>query len=1039
MVSGQNLRHASMTQTQRVNYYTLADHGFSAHVREFLRCKREDRVGGMVKDGKWTEALTSWREWFDRYLDTGDVRNMPPSWSDSQVLPFTSVITEGDAGTGKTYSLYNFFRTTPDGAVSSYAAKGTDTFLTYSTAFPSSMRHVNTQNTLCKLFRVRFGRPAVQKLLETVKNDSELSREYAAAAGWTFTRNDARDLFATAARKLHPVVMEAFAEIGRETGIDDLRQTPPPFGKEAYADQDTYRLYLAYTGEDVPLCVSNPIMLYEEDGMVPAFWSDFRKIMTWICLFVYQPPFIRYDCPTIISSGSTTQSSAIGYPISALQLATTPLCLRDGLSTLAYRAEFFRRSHNDFEQTDLIAHRATCMTLERSLPVEDCTYSSLLMNEVHDTLIDDPAYFPSGTRLYKRHKDVRAFVDKFAKAESCVIPLKDYIFVSSNVCTLGDRRPPTKEYLSTRTEKQALSRRAWFWRQKTENVYDKNALEEYDVETPSGPWSPEKEAALTGSRQQTNGGEPQEEGDASEAEEIKNRDDDDSKDPAFMIHKASVLLTPEEHLAHRRDAQNIADFLKSGTNLASAYLNGAKVVDQTNPVIYEPAADLVLEFARPPGNWEKADPMKVIDKTSSGRIVYMCFSRTRYVPRYAPVTKEQLFTCVRYSGLKGSLAKILEMDIFTELAPTAFKCLMFERVLDCYRKRNDDAPPLLERASAAVETFLHKTKKRGEDLSSAINGLASVLSQAVSSLCHNLDKPFGLSAELDLRAEDSDLFPILRYQYGDTDLSCFNLCSMGDIKVLAGYGGGGDNDGKADAFYPPSLMYAEKNHSFDVAKVVWPAFKALYPDMYKAAVNTLLLKDVVVVESVPKYTNRVRWTRLFCTDGGRFGAMMRAGGFRAGEKLKTGAVNRLFKTPGELYLPTSFAPRGLKVPSDVIWKTDKTVIPLSSRFRLNEAEALKTKLPETLFVGAAMNPYYMSPAMTVASAQGSTNTGHVFINLDKVAASDHLVGFTRNSDTSKLHVSGIDRLPAQSAQERERREEARKRLARVIRYYHFRQ
>ena len=154
----------------------------------------------MVKNGKWTESLTSWREWFDRYLDTGDVRDMPPSWSDSQVLPFTSVITEGDAGTGKTYSLYNFFHTMPDGAVWSYAAKGTDTFLTYSTAFPSSMRHVSTQNTLCKLFRVRFGQPAVQNLLETVKNDSELSRKCVASAGWTFTRKDARDLSSAASR-----------------------------------------------------------------------------------------------------------------------------------------------------------------------------------------------------------------------------------------------------------------------------------------------------------------------------------------------------------------------------------------------------------------------------------------------------------------------------------------------------------------------------------------------------------------------------------------------------------------------------------------------------------------------------------------------------------------------------------------------------------------------------------------------------------------------------------------------------------------------
>ena len=89
-------------------------------------------------------------------------------------------------------------------------------------------------------------------------------------------------------------------------------------------------------------------LLFGEDGMAPALYSDLRKLLIMIMQFMYLLPYMFSSIPTIISSGSTTQSEAIGSKASALQINSTPAHLADKKNVLAYRAKFFRCDRNCF-------------------------------------------------------------------------------------------------------------------------------------------------------------------------------------------------------------------------------------------------------------------------------------------------------------------------------------------------------------------------------------------------------------------------------------------------------------------------------------------------------------------------------------------------------------------------------------------------------------------------------------------------------------------------------------------------------------------
>ena len=114
--------------------------------------------------------LVMWWKWFDGYLAKEMsaaklLKDMPPSWSPSVPLPIATVVMEGDAGMGKMFSINTLMRSLPNGTISSFAKKGTDAYLAYAMAdtIPARINHVRENNTMCKMFKIKFSRIQVFK------------------------------------------------------------------------------------------------------------------------------------------------------------------------------------------------------------------------------------------------------------------------------------------------------------------------------------------------------------------------------------------------------------------------------------------------------------------------------------------------------------------------------------------------------------------------------------------------------------------------------------------------------------------------------------------------------------------------------------------------------------------------------------------------------------------------------------------------------------------------------------------------------------
>lgn len=522
------------SKQKRCNYYSYADAGFVQDVKRFIS-GQEFRVEKKYGHKKFIKLLTEWRSWFDYYLSgepktAGDLLSrMPPSWSSSEPLPMCFVITEGHAGTGKTFSINTLMQTVADGTVSSYARKGTDAFLEYAVAdtIPNGLSHIIENNTMCKMFRIKFSQQRVRARLEDLKKDRELEQSYAEMLGNMHGAKDpicaehmTRRHFALAALKLWPVVTECndamlkdFFYHGssafRRTIMDESHphytgdQLVPAFlvkhndilkaaaqgvssdkmsredaqhrvqMSEAILHQDTYRLAVAMGQKTRNICPPPPsalfpVLLFEEDGMAPAFYGDLRKLLIMLTMFTYLPPFMFSRIPVIVSSGSTTQSAAIGTTASALQMCATPSHLQDRDNVLAYRAEFFRRDKNSFKGYDMLACRTTCMMLERCLPQSDWTYTSMLAHEEHSNLVDDPNFLPQGTRLYRRHDHVREYTKKMSESGKAEVPLTDILFVADNVVPINRSLKTTemKTGLSRLSRFQAKNNRLGLWKSK---------------------------------------------------------------------------------------------------------------------------------------------------------------------------------------------------------------------------------------------------------------------------------------------------------------------------------------------------------------------------------------------------------------------------------------------------------------------------------------------------------------------------------------------------------------------------------------------
>lgn len=1089
----------------RTAYYTCVDSAFIHTVKRFI----DSQSQRALTQFDWYDFQGQWCRWLEKYIHERCVDDMPPSWSPSEPLPISTIVTEGDAGTGKTYSNNTLLRTLTDGTVTAFAAKGTDAYLDYmiGDTMPGSADHVEENKTICRTFSIRFGDAKVRHVLEGVKNNGPLQETYrrlhtCSTGGQEVDTNATRAHLAEAAYEVWPLFAECYAEITkhfvkgsgfvRRRIIRDERHphytgdrwrctlaeevhekcmekiTNNPIERDKLIEdtaravtQDAYRVLCTCTGSLVspPQPVLHPVMLYEEDGMVPAFYGTLRKLLTLAMAFLYLPPYIFSRPPIIITSGSTTQSSAIAYPASALEMAVTPIHLADRATVLPYRAEFFRRGTDDFDNADVVACRTTCLTLERHLPQSQYTYSALLAHQEHDTLVEDPAHCSSGTRLYTKHDAVRLFTNRLKLTGKADVEVTDTVFVADNVVPFqqNNHMSPNNDDLSSKTTLQAAAFRAQLWDKKKRSVYAQ--LEPFDERLPRITYddeqlNPDAEETVTSAQEKVaegfalTAGVATEQGPTDAGQDIeydrvvrqqdevvsgkRKVEDTDESNTMFIAHRARYMLSAKEHANKRMFANAIADGLGDGTRLAKRYLSGSKVVDQTGNMEYDPSSDIVVEYG---------DGIGMPD----ARILYMAFKRKRLLVRNAPVTNESPYTLVEFRGVTGTLKTIRGNALYMERATTEFKCLVCALILEKFAGYlSRDTGPRCPVDSAIVQQYQ-------EAMQSAIDSRATLatLEGLIMRVCERTDTTFYEEVHQEIYVDRCSLFPLWRYRAcRAVRLSTLRLNAVGDVQLI-----GNGTNACTDVWrhgleanvvadtprYPQSLLGRETGGGLRETQILWATVEAVTPATYIECVTTLLLDGVVLATTKPRASSSVRWSSLLDSPKKAFGVLMRTRAAGLGVP-KARLVNGVFRSCGGdlMHLPRPFKHESVNTPTNVILKGRVTVVALAKRF-LGLEDEIRLRRLEALMVCGIVNPLYGTPASTVAAAQGSTNSGKILINLQSIGKQNELVGFTRSTNVQNIRVASVTTNGQETAAERTSREVRRARVSRLVPKYYFRQ
>lgn len=510
--------------------YTLADGVFINDVqRHLLSLQNKVEAYGYTN---WIQYLQEWNLWFDNYLSHKQVGNIPQSWSTSGVLPFGIIISEGSAGSGKTFCMNTLLRSLKQGTLTSYRNLGTATYLKHAIADSMHQSQGHVKHTFFKMFNIHFLDKKIDALLKYLCKDEELNKSYATLKSYVPTNpaecsQITREHFALVADKAWPLVSYIYDlylkefknnhsdlkyqrrvitdqchphytandilvpkdlicivdEVKRYTTIPNYKSTN--FGlkskdclkqvelSHAALSQDAYVLQTLMKVKSPPDPVLYQVLVFEEEGQCAAIYDDIRKLLTMILIFMYNPVFIHQTVPVVIYSGSTTQSSAIGSSSSCLEIAASLTNLKDTETVLAYRSDFFRRGLDEFLNKDLIASRALCIGYEQGLKQNEYSQCALLTHEVDPVQLEDPTYIPQGVRLMCQHRHVKAFVDAQSDTEQANVGLTDIMYVSNLIVMVDNQNTskPDNSWLSKLSEAQAKRNRFLVWKEKVKKVY----------------------------------------------------------------------------------------------------------------------------------------------------------------------------------------------------------------------------------------------------------------------------------------------------------------------------------------------------------------------------------------------------------------------------------------------------------------------------------------------------------------------------------------------------------------------------------------
>ena len=504
---------------QRSTYYRCADMDNMNLVKKFDKSLTDKKGTWSQKGMTFIDLQKQWIKYFDALLSLQEeLPELPPSWSKSSVLPIGYIIIQGEAGSGKTYYLNTLLEHMGDLTVSAYTKKATLAFLKYydSNTIPGGTKHIYDNLSICKSFQVNLYNSHIKQFLEEVATDKELEASYVNLSEWytdkgleneyhNITKQEdlIRKHFQLAANKLRKLVRLCTNELLTKISKKDISpeilyykskaNDPLPnlkclealnikyLNKEFKNEnitQDTYRLLASLVGSK---CLPSPsvlfrMFLFDEDGQCPAFYHEFRCIMLMIELFIFKPPALYQNkIPIIISTGSTTQSSAIKYDKSCLDLLSSPIIASDQLNSFIVVSDFYRRSLNNFDSIYSRSNRVPCISLEKHLEKSTYTYATLFLNQVLPEQVADSSNYPNGTRLYSSHSNVSNFIANMnddAKKNQQSVFITDFVILSDQLVIINCENPEYQcKYLSCLTDEEANDKRINLWKRKLFDIY----------------------------------------------------------------------------------------------------------------------------------------------------------------------------------------------------------------------------------------------------------------------------------------------------------------------------------------------------------------------------------------------------------------------------------------------------------------------------------------------------------------------------------------------------------------------------------------
>jgi len=903
-----------LSSKQLLMSFTLADYQAYLEKTAFIA-----RVEKRCEENR-AELLDSYFKWavfFDRLLERKvppTIGEMPPSFSESNVMPGFVTNSVGDAGAGKTRSIVTEVDMCSDLCIVGLSRRATEAAMCLARPHhpPGALQYIRQRDTLVKAYCIPFQRDATQKHEKDVKSNKELAEKlsqfahrlsYDEAGDRQEMVADIRRLTYETLIKCRELLRDAYTSIFegiflsgwaafiREfpndpthphylephkrwtfTRLIDLQRAVeglPPLKLEdessydpGFLEQrerwlkrlarnrvldnkywlvneaisnatsrDAYRELVMAACTEPSRLPPNPLlfpyMCHEEAGQEPAFHFIIRQAISLLMMLIFNTPTAYEGVLGFCSSGSTSQSEAIDYPVSSLQFSTSLGLLMDKANTFTTVSEFFRRQATVSHLPAVQATQPLRIGLEESLPISAESLLGYCRNQISESDAQDPRFKTGAVRYAHRHIDVARYNkrhEETAVEAGEKHSLTDYIFIADYIVDLkcetscvAENGGVYAEHLSTLTSAEAERNRLTLWYSKIklygepENGGDelpkfcRMPAEGQDYACPHADecFDPEWEEVITNAMKDGYQQWRDSKGDGVEYHH------------QFIVYPATLGLSAAEHANRRFYVKSMERRLLKGQHVANVKVRASNAVDEHGDMVYQPKLDMVIEYAASTGafytdtNGHHTLNKDMLRSRSLGRIMYYTYGRVRHFPNSVQTSNEDRAVKVRLLGVKTTLKKLHTNAGFFGTR-NSFKVLIFEQVIYMYMmwviQADDPRARFIHDETELREKFL-QLSDRSDPICSLVEARTYIRSVAdadkahkedVCMVCFRLQKymntlvthaheEFYENFVLDINAERSVLYDSFKFCLWPVSL--FEICSgINDLMRVAGSG-----------------------------------------------------------------------------------------------------------------------------------------------------------------------------------------------------------------------------------------------------------